>query len=422
MTTLQRMPESGTLDKQDALPSVVHIGRQAILDRELSVYGYEILYRSSTPDAAFRVGADQMSSRSILNTFMEVGIDRVVGDRKVFLNLTRPFFTELPALPVDADRMVLELLEDIEVDDRLIAGVTALRDKGYRIAIDDYRFEEKWEPILPLASIVKVEVDEETMPRMAGAMPRMREHDALLLAEKVETRAQFETLRELGFDLFQGFFFARPELVEQTRLSNNASVILRLISRINDPDVHMGELVELITHDPALSYKILRYVNSPASGILKEVRSIHQAVVMLGLGTIRAWTTLLAMSAFQEKPLELCNLALVRANMCERLSRETGSGDPHEAYTVGLLSILEALLDLPMERLLAELKLPDQISLAIAHRGGVYGAMLDGAMALERANWDVAERIGVSPDVLVEIYAASTEASFRTLKEIAQLR
>ena len=402
--------------------SIVQLGRQAILNRDLTVHGYEILYRSAQHDSSFRVGADQMSSRSILNTFIEVGIDRVVGDHRAFVNLTRPFFTELPALPIEHDRLVLELLEDIEVDDALVEGVQKLRAQGYRIALDDYRFDPRWAPVLPHVDIVKVEVDDAQLPVIADAMGALREHGALLLAEKVEDRHQFDTLAELGFDLFQGFFFARPEIVEQPRLSNNASVILRLISRINDPDVHMAELVDLITHDPALSYKILRYVNSPASGILQEVRSIHQAVVLLGLGTIRAWTTLLAMSAFKDKPLELCNLALVRANVCERLARSAGLGDAHEAYTVGLLSILEALLDMPMEKLLAELKLPDQLTLAIVHRGGVYGSLLNCAIALERAKWDAADEIGLAAGELVEIYADSTEASFRTLHELAEMR
>lgn len=397
------------------------IGRQAIFDRALAVYGYELLYRGPMPADGSRPCGDLATSQTILDAFMELGIERLVADRHVFINLTRPFITGLPHLPFSPDRVVLEILEDIEIDEELLTGAARLRQRGYRLAIDDYRLEERWDPLIPSVRILKVEIDEHTLPRLPAVMKRLRASGALLLAEKVETREQFRLLHDLGFDLFQGFFFARPEIVEFRHLSNNQAVILTLISRIQDPDVSLHDIVELIAQDPALSFKVLRYVNSAASGRHREVASIQDAVALVGLNRIRAWATLLAMSNIQGKPLELVNIAMVRGNVCERLSRASGRGRPPEAYTVGLLSVLESLLDQSIESILEELVLPGTVAEALRSQAGNYGAMLRGALALEQcvAVPDAVEaELCVSADALAEIYLDSSAAAFDSLAQL----
>lgn len=397
------------------------IGRQAIFDRSLAVYGYELLYRGPMPPDGSRPCGNLATSQTILDAFMELGIERLVADRHVFINLTRAFITGLPHLPFAPERVVLEILEDIEVDEELLHGAERLRKRGYTLAIDDYRMEPRWDPLIPSVRILKVEIDADTLARLPRCMRQLRASGALLLAEKVETREQYRLLHDLGFDLFQGFFFARPEIVEFRQLSNNQAVILTLISRIQDPEVSLHEIVALIAQDPALSFKVLRYVNSAASGRHREVASIQDAVALVGLNRIRAWATLLAMSSIQGKPLELCNIAMVRANVCERLSGDCGRGRPPEAYTVGLLSVLESLLDQSMESILDELVLPATVADALRTQAGTYGAMLRCALALEQCAEvpdAVVAELGASADRLSEIYLDSSAAAFESLAQL----
>jgi EAL and modified HD-GYP domain-containing signal transduction protein len=408
-------------EKQNAPEAcaLTRVGRQAIFDRQLQVHAYELLYRRSTEDqtAVFTDG-NMASSRTILDTFLDLGIERIAGPHRVFINLTRAFFTDLPPIPLDRRRIVLELLEDIEVDDLLISAVKTLHEQGYKLALDDFQFEDKWSPILPYVSVIKVEVKADNLEEIASRVPALRRYDARLLAEKVETREQYDHLHELGFDLFQGFFFARPNVVEGRRLSENQSVVMQLVSLVNDPYVTVGELCEVIVQDPALSYKILRAINSARLNVGRKIGSIHEAVVYLGLDRIRAWATLFALSGFDDKPIEVLNLGLVRANLCERISRITGSGGADECYTVGLLSILDALLDQPMETLLADLPLPQAFSDAIVHHAGPHGRALACALAMEQGRWDSAACMIADGDVLREAFMESTAAAFGILEEL----
>lgn len=406
--------------KGDVQPcALTRVGRQAIFDRQLQVHAYELLYRRATADdtAVFDDG-NMASSRTILDTFLDLGIERIAGPHRVFINLTRAFFTDLPPIPLDRRRIVLELLEDTEVDDALVQSVATLHQQGYKLAIDDFGFEEKWGPLLPYVSVIKVEILNQDLDAIEKRLPALRRHDARLLAEKVETRDQFDRLHAMGFDFFQGFFFARPNVVEGKRLSENQTVVMQLISLVNDPYVTVGELCEVIVQDPALSYKILRAINSARLNVGRKIGSIHEAVVYLGLNRIRAWATLFALSGFDDKPLEVLNLGLVRANLCERIARLTGSGGPDEAYTVGLLSILDAMLDQPMETLLADLPLPQAFTDAIVHHSGPHGAALACALAMEQGRWDSAACLIADGEQLREAFMESTAAAFGILEEL----
>lgn len=407
------MPSPSTASSRSA--ETIQVGRQAIFDRELKVFAYELLYRDAGGRCSFTDG-DMASSLTVLNAFMEIGLDRITGPYKAFINLTRPFFVDMPPIPFNPDRVVLEILEDVNVDEELLLGISSMAGHGFELAMDDYNFQPQLQPILPLVSYIKVEIQPGGMEELTRRMPELRATGARLLAEKVETVEQFEQLKALGFDYFQGYFFARPSIVRTDRVEENSAMVVRLLARLNDPDVQMQEVVDLVSRDPGLSFKVLRYVNSAGIGLRSKVESIQRAVVLMGLARIRAWATLFAMAGLGNRPLEILNVGLLRANLCERLCRLCRSGTPETAYTVGLLSVLDLMLSQPLAGLMDQLPLSDEVKRAIvAHEGG-YGKLLEAAVTLERNEWPQDLCTDIEPAVVIEAYAASSESAFSAME------
>lgn len=393
----------------------IQVGRQPIFDRALNLYAYELLYRDAEGRMSMTDG-DQASSVTLLSAFLEIGLDRIIGPNKAFINMTRHFLVDMPTLPFSPDNVVLEILEDVEVDDTLLTGIATKRDLGFQLAMDDYQFQPQLAPILPLVDYIKVEIEPDGLDRLTQRMPQLKATGAQLLAEKVETEQQFEQLSTMGFDLFQGYFFARPELVQSDRLSENAAMLMRLLARLNDPAVPIDEVVHLVSQDPALSFKILRYANSAALGARSKVDSIQRAVVMMGLQRIRAWASLFAMSGLEGRPMELLNMGIMRASLCETFAQLQDHGKPEIAYTVGLLSILDAVLAQPIDALMEDLPLDDEIKQAIVSHKGVYGELLKSALEIERNQWPTCDASGLDVAQITEAYLASSELAFGTIE------
>ncbi|MGB5474942.1 MAG: HDOD domain-containing protein [Gammaproteobacteria bacterium] len=365
----------------------VQVGRQAILDRNLNTQAYELLYREAGHGPGRDFDGDLATSRTLLNTFIEIGLERIAGPHKIFVNLTKTFFTELPPIPFYKDRVVLEVLEDIPVDPPLIEAVRSLTEAGYQVALDDYRFESRWDPLLPFVSHIKVDITGLDLEALADHLQALKEQGLILLAEKVETQAEFELAYRLGFDLFQGYFFAKPKLVSGRRLQQNQVVILQLLAKLNNPDCTIDTLERLIAQDPSLSFKALKYINSAGLGLPRQMDSIRQAVIYIGMARIRAWVSLVIMARQTDKSAEVITTGMVRAYLCESLSRSLDTGTPESAYIVGLLSVLDTLLDMPIKELVRQLPLPDEVAQALTHQTGHYGDQIKCAIALERGNW-----------------------------------
>jgi len=391
----------------------IFIGRQAIYDRRMRVYGYELLYREGNTANAPGMSGTTASARVILNAFMEMGLERIVGQRRAFINLTRDFFTDLPPIPFEQEQVVLEVLEDIETDRQLVENIARLADQGYLLALDDFEFEKKWDQLLPLVHIIKVEVPAVNLKQLPRKINRLRKYGVKLLAEKVETREEYQALRNMGFDYFQGYYFSRPQIVHGRRITENQAITLKLLSRLSDKNVSTEELVELISHDPGLSFKILRYLNSAAIGLHCRIASIRQAIIYLGLERLRAWSVLAAMAQVRDKPLEILRTALVRSHMCQALVSAVKPEQSEMAFATGLLSILELLMDRPLKELIVQLPLAKTISHAILYHEGVCGAALDCAIAQERHDWPRIRFAGLSQEAIQEIFLQSAEQAFR---------
>lgn len=365
----------------------VFIGRQPIYDKKLRVMAYELLFRDSESNRASFHDGDQATSAVILNTFTEFGLERIVGQHLAFINLTRGFLLGEYPLPLSSERVVLEILEDIHVDDEIIAAVRGLAKNGFAIALDDFIYHPDLQPLVDVADYIKLDVLDMDRQTIREHVALLRRQPLKLLAEKVETQDDFAFCQELGFDYFQGYFFCKPNIIKGHRTPTNQLAMLRLLSKLNNPDIPLEELEALIIQDVALTYRLLRYINSAQFATNRNIDSVRKALLMLGLKTLRSLASLVVMSRVDDKPSELVTTALVRARLCEQLAKHLGETQLDRYFTAGLFSILDALLDLSMDDILDALPLANEIKAALLHHEGELGRVLHCAVAYEQGDW-----------------------------------
>jgi len=364
----------------------VFIGRQPIIDREGKLFAYELLHRREGQHTTTDRDGDRMSSDMLLNALLEVGVRKINASHPVFINVTRNVLLNggLDSLP--SERVGLEVLETASVDRILLEKLRTLRARGFTIALDDFTYSRERAGLLEHADIVKLDVlalDDASLERHVGLLKR---HGVKLLAEKVETHTMHARALALGFDLFQGYFFARPEIYNGRSVRPNQLVLMQLLARIHDPNISLAELSALIRGDVSMSLTVLRWSNSPLFGLLSTVESVERAVVILGSYTIRNWVSLLALARVGGVVPELHTTILVRARSCELLASALGNPNPASYFTVGLLSALDVIMQVNMEQALEYISLTLDQKSALLTRSGPLGAALRCVLALEEGD------------------------------------
>jgi len=385
----------------------IFIGRQAIYDKQLKVYAYELLSRSNSEHNEAFVGehnANHATTIVMLNALTEIGLQQLVGKHPAFINLTYDFLINEGAIPELQNQVVLEILEDVEVTGELIAAVKKLSGSGYMIALDDFIYHDKMIPLIDLADIIKIDLLQLDEQGLRDHVKKLKQFNVRLLAEKVETQEEYELCKELGFDYFQGYFFCKPKIVTGQRAPANRITIINLLAKLQDSEVHIEELEELISQDLALSYRLLKYINSAAFSLQREVDSIHHAIVMLGLNTIRSLANLMLMSNIDDKPQDLLVIAIVRARMCEELSLHVDKKMKDTYFTAGLFSVIDALLDSSMEDIVSQLPLSTELQDALLEQKGVIGEALKCCIAFERADWENVQFQNIDEQAIQKAY------------------
>ncbi|ROR34270.1 EAL and HDOD domain-containing protein [Inmirania thermothiophila] len=382
------------------------VARQPIYDADLRVRAYELLYRRGPTAAAEVEDGDAATGTVLAGLLMEVGLERLAGTLPAFVNVTPRFVVGGGPVPLPPGRVVLEVLETVDPTAEVLAGLETLRRAGHRIALDDYVLEPERAPLLRLADIVKVDVLALDAARVAESARALRPLGVELLAEKVEDRETFERCRALGFELFQGYFFARPDLMRSRRAPAARTALMRLIARLQDPEAGFDELAGIVRSDVTLGYRLLRYINSAFFGLRVEVDSIERAMIYLGERNLRGWATVLALASVDDKPSELLTTSLVRARMTERLASRADL-EPQAAFTAGLLSTVDAYLDQPMEAVVEALPLTAELRAALARHEGPLGTLLAGVLAYERGDWARARTL--LPETAAEIYVEALD-------------
>jgi len=382
----------------------VFVGRQPILSPNMKTIGYEVLYRNCEVGQAIFSDEAVATATVLLNTYLDIGLEHVVGSHLAFLNIPKQFLLERYCEALPKNRVVLEILENVEPTPEVIDALTSLSHQGYTIALDDFVYGEHFKPFLEIADIVKIDVLGKDEEQLHWEVSQLRDSRVRLLAEKVESRQMYDLCKNLGFYYFQGYFFFRPDIIRGRQIPANRIALLELMGKIQDPLIPFKGLVEHIRNDLSLSYKVLRYVNSAYVGLPKRVDSIDHAACMVGIDRIRTWATLIIMASGQTQATEILVIALVRAKMCERLGQQLGAHAPEKYFTMGLLSVLEALYESPMKDIVDQLPLPEDIVKALVEGTGEMGMVLSSVKAYEEGEWLKLKSLQLEPSVIQDCY------------------
>lgn len=385
----------------------IYVGRQPIYTPSMEIFGYELLYRAKENTRALHEDGEKASSQVIFNTFIELGIEKISEDKLAFLQVDRIYLTGKVTLPFPKEQVVMCIPPWVELDDELIASIEVLHNEGYWLALEDHVDLELTEKIARNINILKLDIHKYPLSSLRDRVLEYRRFPNKMLADHVMTQEEYDACREFGFDFYQGSFLAQPKVIHGRRLPARRFSLLKLLTCLYDPDVDMRELEELIRQDVSLSYRLLRMVNSAYYALDTKVESIRHALVILGLKQIRAWLTILAMSEVNDRSNTLMTTAMIRGKMCELLAQSMGHKQEDRFFTVGLLSILDAIMDLPMSEVLGNLPLTDDINKALLMHTGPMGELLGCVIAYENGDWNTVETTGLSSIVLRDSYLAS---------------
>jgi c-di-GMP phosphodiesterase len=373
--------------------SEVFVARQPIFDRNLHVAGYELLFRGGNATAALVADSEGATASVVLNAFTEIGLERLVGAKPGWVNVSREFVLSGLARTMPPSVVGLEILEDELLDERFVHALIELKRQGYRLALDDFQYSVSAERVLGLVDVVKLDLIALGREGMACEVARLKPYGMTVLAEKVESHEEHAFCAELGCDLFQGFFFCRPELLHNRGIVANRASMLQIVAALQDPSVQLGQLERMIGRDVGLSFRLLRYINSAFFGLRFEISSIGQALALLGVENLRRWATLTVLASIDGKPPELTVTALVRGRFCERAGEQLPGPRPGELFTLGLFSVIDALMDAPIEEVVEMIPFPSDMRDALTERKGEKGALLECVTALEAGDFDRAQRL-----------------------------
>ncbi|HSR08886.1 MAG TPA: HDOD domain-containing protein [Bryobacteraceae bacterium] len=386
--------QDAAVEDQAYAESAILLARQPILDRNLQVWGYELLYRSSS---ANHCDANESNARAtarvIVNSLLNIGIDNLVGSKLAFINVEREILLSelLGVLP--RGRVVLEILETVAFDPEIAAACAAARNNGLMLALDDVDDKTYGNPLLGLVDIVKVDFQSASAVAIKQLASRHNSDSRpVLLAEKVETQEQFEEAISLGYQYFQGFFFARPALISGCSLPASTISLLRILGQLAIPDLSISRLEASVRQHLSLVHRLFRYVNSGAFARQSRIHSVQHALALLGMDQLRKLLSLMVVADINGKgPQELLVMALVRARMAEMFAPSFGLANRQASlFTMGLFSLLDVILRRPLEEILRELNLDEDLSAALLQQSPTdhpVRRLYDLVVACEIADW-----------------------------------
>lgn len=385
----------------------VFVGRQPILNHTLDVFGYELLFRDGETNEANFSDPNLATSSVMRAAFLDMDLLRLTRGLKCFINVTREFLLDDTPFPLPPDQIVLEVFESEEVDDQLVEAITKLSSDGVQFALDDYIGDTRWDPLLETVDYVKVDIMQLSEQELNDVVEKLKPFKIKLLAEKVESQEDLALCSSLGFRYFQGYFFARPELISGKALAANQLQALELLAELQNEEADIDKVQNIIARDMALSYGILRYINSAAFGISRNIESVRDAVNYIGLKPLTRWMTLLVLTNSEDQNEELMALAIIRARMCELLAEQAKLENQSAFFTAGLFSMLEPIMRAPMQELMDKLPLTPELQAALVSRDGIIGEAIQCVEAYEDCGWDGATFMNQDFDDVVDIYTQS---------------
>lgn len=365
------------------------VARQAIFNRKKQVVAYELLFRDGSSNSFPDVSEDTATAKLILDNQLNLGTRYLTSGKKALINIGPQSLKQELANFLPANDVILELLETIPPTKENYELVRNLFHQNYKIALDDFEFAEQWQPFIKLARLIKFDIMQNSLDEIAPIVEELRQRKNLkILAEKVETEEEYEQARKMGFDFFQGYFFAKPRVIEETDIEINYAIVMMIYAEVLKPNMNITKIAQLFSQDTALAYKLLRLLNSGVFPLKSRIESIKQALVYLGYERTKKFVGLIMTAHVAEgKPTELTRLSIVRARFCELIANKVNPNIASSSFMVGLFSLLDAILDRPMEKVVDRLPFPDELRNALLGETNYYFYILNIVKAYETGSW-----------------------------------
>jgi len=388
-----------------------YAARQPILDINKDLYAYELLFRDSIDNVFPDVDGDEATSKMVEASKFNMGISEFTSNKPAFINFTLETLSKGYPEMLSPDELVVEILETIKPGKRLLALCKDLFEKGYTLALDDYEHQTVWEHFYPYIKIIKIDWQISSIENIKTVVAAIEKFPHIkLLAEKVETYEEYNQAVELGCELFQGFFFAKPEMIKTKTLSPSQVSMAELLYETSKPDLDLVNITSIFERDVTLSYKLLRYANSAIFKRRTEISTIKQALVILGVKELKRFIGLMFTANINpDKPSELINAAMARAKFCELAADNMkGNIDSSIAFLTGLLSLIDAILDEEIETVLAKLPLAQEIKDTLLTKEGDMALLIQLVQYIEHAQWEdstaAIKKLGLTKEQTIEDY------------------
>ena len=402
----------------------VFFARQAIFDQSLSVWGYELLFRSGDTHRADHVNGSFATAHVLANTLLSSGGGDLLNGKPALVNFDERLLLDRVGIGLPADKVVIEILETVAATPEVLAACREYKNLGYRLALDDFVFQPGFEPLIELADIIKIDFQATSLQEQAAVLKKLKSNGRLLLAEKVETQEEFEWGRKSGYNLFQGYFFARPVIVKKNAIPSSRLSAIAILKELQQEDLDFLAMEKHIRHDVGLSYRLLSYVNSAKFATVSQgcsITSIGRALLLLGESELRRWMTIIAMSNLgRNKPDELVSQALIRARLMESLAKEIGRLDPSEAFLAGMFSLLDALLDRPLPDILREMRVERLLAIYGEDAVEPMAKVFQLVHCYERADWHrtdpLTRELSLEPSRVGDLYTEALGWVARSLR------
>lgn len=395
----------------------IFVARQPIFAKDEHIFAYELLYRNGQDNSFPTIAGDEATLDVIAHSFLTIGINELAGDKLCFINFTENLLVKEVFSKFPADRIVVEILEDIPITKALLQKLREIKSLGFLIALDDFVLQENvalYGELFSLVDFIKVDFLLSTLAERQAIERIVKTNypNIALLAEKVETREQFLEAKVAGYELFQGYFFAKPEVIKGSEIPTNLAQYFRIINLLRTNSVSVEKISDEIERDVSLSFKVLKMINSPAVRTKSKVRSIKQGVLMLGLEELSHWLHVLLLRETKKNHsgdgMALIEASLFRAKLCELLARRKFLQNASEFFLVGMFSLIDTLLHRPMIQLLQDLPLSDEVAETLSGNKTAMSPFLELAIACDEVRWDDmivgAETLGIDHSTLNTLY------------------
>lgn len=395
----------------------VYVARQPIFTTKKKIFGYELLFRDSMENYMPKIDGDKATSKLLSNSYFAFGIDSITGGKRAFINYTKNLLVKKLPLMFPKESAVIEVLEDVDPTDDVVRACREMVGKGYVLALDDFLYHPKMKPLIALAHIIKIDFMQIPIAEMKDYIKPLGRFKAHLLAEKVENHDEFSQAVELGFKYFQGYFFCKPEIISGKDIPSSQLTLLQIMAEANKENFDFNEIRAMIERDVSITYKLMRYINSAYFRRIREISTIKEALVLMGENEIRRFISMIAMSNLATgKPDELIVTSCIRAKFCELIGTTNGGSiNPSELFTLGLFSLIDAILDQPMDSVMGDLPLNQKIVDALARGEGELVNYLTLVESYEKGEWDKvtksAEVLGKDEDTLPPLFVKACEWS-----------